>query len=192
MQDERFGAESIVDHRDAAGKIRTDPIHLVDETDPRHAVFVGLAPDGLGLGLDTGDRVEHGDRAVQHAQAAFDLDREIDVSGRVDDVDAVIVPEAGGRGRGDRDPALLLLGHPVHRRGAFVNLAHFIGAPSVIEDALGRGRLAGIDMRHDADVSVPLEGCCARHESNSAGATRAGRPIRKIISVVVWFVAYQR
>ena len=52
-----------------------------------------------------------------------------------------------------------------------MDLADFIRPAGVVEDALrGRG-LAGIDMRHDADVSVPLEGCCARHESNSAGAT---------------------
>ena len=36
-------------------------------------------------------------RAVEHAQAALDLDREVDVAGRVDDVDPVLAPEAGGR-----------------------------------------------------------------------------------------------
>ena len=60
---------------------------------------------------------------------ALDLDREVDVARRVDDVDAVIVPEAGRRGRGDRDAALLLLLHPVHRRGAFVHLADLVGLP---------------------------------------------------------------
>ena len=33
---------------------------------------------------------------------------------------------AGGRGRGDRDAALLLLLHPVHRRGALVHLADLV------------------------------------------------------------------
>ena len=46
-----------------------------------HLVLVGLAPDGLGLRLDAGDRVEHGDRTVEHAQRALDLDREVDVAG---------------------------------------------------------------------------------------------------------------
>jgi hypothetical protein len=50
------------------------------------------APHRLGLRLDTGDRVEHRDRAVEHAQRPLDLDREVDVAGRVDDVDAVVVP----------------------------------------------------------------------------------------------------
>ena len=42
-----------------------------------------------------------------------------------------------GRGRGDRDAALLLLDHPVHRRGAVVHLAHLVHAPGVKQNALG-------------------------------------------------------
>ena len=116
-------------------------------------VLVGLAPDGLRLRLDAGDGVEDGDRAVEHAQGALDLDREVDVAGRVDDVDPVTVPLTGGRGGGDRDPALLLLLHPVHHRGALVDLTDFVGAARVVEDALGRRRLAGVDVRHDPDVA---------------------------------------
>ena len=182
LQHHRLGAQPIIDHRDAAREIGADAIHLVDKADPRDAVFVGLPPDGLRLGLDAGDRVEYRDGPVEHPQAALDLDREIDVARRVDDVDAMVLPKAGGRGRGDRNAALLLLRHPIHRRGAFVHLAHLIGAAGVIEDALGGGCLTGIDMRHDADVSVSLERCRACHESNSAGATRARAPSRKMVS----------
>jgi len=58
----------------------------------------------------------------------------------------MVVPEAGrGRGR-DRDPALLLLLHPVHGRGALVDLADLVGFAGIIKDALGRRRLAGIDV----------------------------------------------
>src|SRR5439155_14642167 len=123
---------------------------------------------------DAGSRIEDSDRAVEHTQAALDLDREVDMAWCVDDVDPVVLPKAGGRGRGDRDAALLLLRHPVHRRGAFVDLADFVGPPGVIEDALCRGRLAGINMRHDADVAVPLEGCRACHQRSSGGTTRGG------------------
>jgi hypothetical protein len=50
------------------------------------------------------------------------MDGEVDVARGVDDVDAVVVPDARrGSGR-DRD-ALLLLRHVVHGRGAVVNLA---------------------------------------------------------------------
>jgi hypothetical protein len=74
---------------DAALEVGADAVHLVDEADARDVVLVGLAPDRLGLGLDAGDGVEHRDRAVEHAQRALDLDGEVDVAGRVDDVDPV-------------------------------------------------------------------------------------------------------
>ena len=64
-------------------------VELVDEAHPRHVVL-GLAPHGLRLRLDAGNAVEAGDRAVEHAQRALDLDGEVDVAGRVDDVDAVL------------------------------------------------------------------------------------------------------
>ena len=55
-------------------------VHLVDEHDARDAELVGLAPDRLGLGLDAVAAVEDRDRAVEHAERALDLDREVDVA----------------------------------------------------------------------------------------------------------------
>ena len=120
-------------------------------------VLVGLAPDGLGLRLDARDRVEDGDRAVEDAQAPLDLDRKVHVPGRIDNVDPEVAPERRRRGRRDRDAALLLLRHPVHRRGALVDLAHLVGAAGVVEDPLGRRRLARVDVGHDPDVADALE-----------------------------------
>ncbi len=142
-----------VDHRlHGVEEVGAHPVHLVDERDARNLVLVGLPPDRLGLRLDAGHGVEQGDGAVEHAQRALDLDGEVHVPGRVDDVDATVAPEAGGGGRRDRDAALLLLHHPVHRRGALVHLTHLVGAAGVVEDPLGGRRLAGVDVRHDADV----------------------------------------
>ena len=153
-----------VDHRlHALLEVRADAVHLVDVGDARDVVLVGLPPDRLGLRLDAGDRVEQRDRAVEHAQRALDLDGEVDVAGRVDDVDPVVGPLAGGGRRRDRDAALLLLLHPVHRRGALVDLAHLVGAAGVVQDALGRRRLARVDVGHDPDVAGLLEGELARH-----------------------------
>ena len=75
-----IGLELRDDLIEGALEVRADAVHLVDEADARHAVLVGLAPDGLGLRLDAGDRVEHGDRAVEHAQRALDFGREVDVA----------------------------------------------------------------------------------------------------------------
>src|SRR6185437_13208985 len=170
LGDERHRAQPVLDHFDRARVVRADPVHLVDEADAWHAVFVGLAPHRLRLRLDARDRIEHRHRAVEDAQGALDLDGEIDMAGRIDDVDAVIVPEAGGRGRGDGDAALLLLLHPIHRRGAFMHLADLVGAAGVIKDALGRGGLAGIDVGHDADVAVAVERRRTRHSRTPMGA----------------------
>ena len=59
--------------------------------------------------------------------------------------------------RRDGDAALLLLDHPVHDRGALVDLADLVGAAGVVEDPLGRGGLARVDVGHDPDVPHPRE-----------------------------------
>ena len=102
--------EPVLDHLDAPLEVRADAVHLVHEADARHAVLVGLAPHRLGLGLDAGDGVEDRDRAVEHAQGPLDLDGEVDVAGRVDDVDQVVVPVARRRRRRDGDARALALG----------------------------------------------------------------------------------
>ena len=66
-------------------------------------------------------------------------------------------PEAGRRGGRDRDAALLFLLHPVHDGGAVMDFADPVRDPRVEQDALGRRRLAGIDVRHDADIPIPRE-----------------------------------
>ena len=88
--------------------------------------------------------------AVQHAERTLHLDRKVDVSRGVDQVDLVlfvlIVPECGGSGRGNGDTALLLLNHPVHRSAAFVYLTDLVGFTRVKKDPLRRGGLTGIDV----------------------------------------------
>src|SRR5918994_4137058 len=126
LNDQRHGPESRHDHVDAAVELGADPVELVDEADARDAVLGGLSPHLLGLRLDPRDAVEHGDRTVQHAQRPLDLDGEVDVAGCVDDVDRVAVPLTGGRGRRDRDAALLLLLHPVHRGRALVDFTDLV------------------------------------------------------------------
>ena len=154
---DRVRAEPVAHRLHGGVEVRASAVHLVDEGDARHAVAVGLAPDRLRLRLNAGDRVEHGDRAVEHAQRALDLDGEVHVSGSIDNVDPMVAPRRGRRRRRDRDAALLLLRHPVHRRGALVHLAQLVGAAGVVEDPLGRRRLARVDVGHDPDVADAVE-----------------------------------
>ena len=90
-------------------------VHLVDEADTGHVVLVSLTPHGLRLGLDTFLTVEDSHGAVEHTQRALNLNREVHVSGGVNDVDLVLLPETGGSSGGNGNTALLLLLHPVHR-----------------------------------------------------------------------------
>ena len=87
LQRDRPGAEAAADLLEHRLEIGPFAVELVDERQPRHVVLVGLPPDGFALGLDALAGAEHDDAAVEHAQAALDLGREIDVPRRVDQVD---------------------------------------------------------------------------------------------------------
>ena len=89
LDGDRVGAEALLHRVDAHVEVGADLVHLVHERDARNVVLVGLAPDGLALRLDAVAAVEDRHRAVENAQRALDLDGEVDVAGRVDDVDAV-------------------------------------------------------------------------------------------------------
>ncbi len=154
-------------------EVGADAIHLVDETDARDVVLVRLAPHRFGLRLDARHRVEHRHRTVEHAQRALHLNGEIDVAWGVDDVDPVVAPIAGGRRGSDGDSALLLLLHPIHGGGAFMHLTDLIGAAGIIENALGRRGLAGIDMGHNADIAIAVERSGTGH---NGGLSNSGLP----------------
>ena len=156
------GVEAILHGVDGMPEVGTHAVELVDEGDARDVVVAGLAPHGLGLGLHAGNGVEHGNSTVENAQRTLDLGREVHVAGGVDDLEAVllaigltagVLPKAGGGCSGDGHAALLLLDHPVHGGSALVNLADLVRLARVVQDALGRGGLAGIDVGHDADVA---------------------------------------
>ena len=110
---------------------------------------------GQRLSLDTSDGTEHQDGTVQHAQAAFDLDREVHVSGRVDQVDLMLAPVDGGRGAGNRDTSFLFQIHMIHGRAATVaaHLFHTMDAAGVEKDSLTERRFARVNVSGDPNVS---------------------------------------
>jgi hypothetical protein len=80
------------------------------------------------------------------------------VTWSVNDIDAMIQPEAGCRGGRNGNAALLLLGHPVHRSGPFMHLTNAVNFLGVEENPF-RGRcLPRIDMRNDSDIARSFEG----------------------------------
>jgi hypothetical protein len=139
-------------------EVRARLVHLVDEAEPRHAVALRLAPDRFRLRLDTLARVEDADRAVEHAHRTLHLGGEVDVTGRVDDRDRVVLPLDVDRRRGNGDAALPLLLEIVHGGRAVMDLADLVDSAGDFEDALGDRGLAGVDMGHDAHVPVVAHG----------------------------------
>ena len=79
------------------------PVHLVDERNPRHAVPLHLLIDGEGLALHAADGAQDHDRSIEHAERPLDLDSEVHVAGRIDQVDALASPRDLRGGRLDRD-----------------------------------------------------------------------------------------
>src|SRR3546814_6457493 len=126
---------------------RTDTL-LPYTTLLRSLVLVGLAPHGFGLRLHATNRAQHEHRAVEHAQRTLDLDRDVDVPGSIDDVQAVLRhrlvhagPERGGRGGRDGDAALLLLLHPVPGGGTVVHFTDLVADAGVEQDEIGRAHV---------------------------------------------------
>ena len=72
---------------------------------------------------------------------------------RVDNVDSMIIPESCSCRRGDGDSPLLLLLHPVHGGGPFVNFTHTVDSSRIVEDTLGGGGLPCINVSKDANIS---------------------------------------
>ncbi len=153
LQRQRHDVKLFLERRRGAEEIGAGAVELVDEDDAGNVVAVGEPPVGLRLRLHPGHALDDEDRPVQHAQAAVDLDVEVDMAGGVDDVDPMAFPLAGDGGGGDGDPALALLLHVVGRGRALVHLADLVRHTRVIKDALGRGCLARVDMRGDADIA---------------------------------------
>jgi hypothetical protein len=76
------------------------------------------------------------------------------VAGRVDDVELVIFPEAGGGSRLNGDAALGLLFHEVHGGCAVVNLTDFVDLAGELENTFGGSSFARINVGEDADVTI--------------------------------------
>ena len=85
-----FAREALADHLHHV-RSKSAPTRSILLTNAMRGtpVALGLAPDRLRLRLDTRHAAEHRDGAVEHAQRALDLDREVDVARGIDDVDAV-------------------------------------------------------------------------------------------------------
>ena len=149
--------QTLFHHADYAIEIRAHDVHLVDIAHTGNIVFVRLTPYGFRLRLNAALCTENGYRAVEHFQRALNLHGEVNVSGGVDDIDSVAFPVGGGSSGGNGNTSLLLLRHPVHCRRALMHLADLMVDTCVIQDTLGRGGFAGVNVGHYADITCKIQ-----------------------------------
>ena len=130
-------------------RVRLRKIDLVHDRNDLQAVLDREVRVRERLRLDPLGGVDDEQRALARLQRARHLVREVDVPGRVDEVELVALPrDADGLGL-DRDPALALELHRVeHLR------AHIARGDGVrqLEDAIGERRLPMVDVRDDREV----------------------------------------
>src|SRR6266566_288838 len=160
----RYSPQAFTNHLHGAPEVSTDTVHFINETDTGDIIFIGLTPDCFGLWFNTSDGIEDNNPTVEDAQRTFDLGRKVHVAGGIDNVDAVIKPETCSSGRGNRDAALLLLGHPVHSSSPFMHLTHTVNFLSVEEDTLSRGGFTSINMSDDTNITSFFERIFSCHD----------------------------
>ena len=109
-----------------------------------------LVDVGERLRLDALRRIDHQQRALARRQAARDLVREVDMAGRVHQVEDMALPfEAHGL-RLDGNAALFLDLHVIeHLRAHLARLE----AAGGLDQPVGKRRLAVIDVRDDAEIA---------------------------------------
>ena len=154
-------------------KVGAGPIHLVDKGKPGDFVFVSLAPNSLRLWLNTANRTVDHTGAVKYTHRAFYLDRKINVSRGINNIESVLgvghvhpLPKAGGGRRGDRNSTLLLLLHPVHRGCAIVDFADLVINACVEKNSLRSRRFTCINVRTDANIPITLNRGLASHKKS--------------------------
>ena len=130
-------------------------VDLVDHGDDLVVVLDRLVDIGERLRLDALRRVDDEQRALAGGEAARDFIGEVDMAGRVHEVELIGlaiargVVEAHGL-RLDGDAALLLNVHIIKHL-----LGHLaVGQPpAMLDQPVGEGRLAMVDMGNDAEIA---------------------------------------
>ena len=156
--------ERAVVHRDrerlldlvlAAGDVRARQVDLVQGRDDFEVRLEREERVGDRLRLDALRGVDEQDRRLARGHRAGDLVGEVDVAGRVEEVEEVRLPVARlvahrDRVRLDRDAALLL---QVHRVEELVVERPRVDGLRELHDAVRERRLAVVDVRDDAEVA---------------------------------------
>ncbi len=145
---------------EAAAHLRQQPVEihpfLVEaghDDDLRNAVGGGVFPHQLRADADAVAGVDHHEGEVGDVQRVDGLAAEIEVTGRVDEIETPPLPFAVERRAVDRDVPLLLAHVVIRDRGALGDGTHAMDGAAAQEHGLGQHRLAGGRMAHEGEVS---------------------------------------
>ena len=130
----------------------------VDLVEHRHDLMAGVErviDVGEGLRLDPLARVDHQQRTLAGGQRTGDLIGEVDMAGRVHQIEHVGAPVLGDivephRLRLDRDAALALDIHGIKHLLDHFALGH---RSCLLDQPVGERRLAMVDMRDDGEIA---------------------------------------
>ena len=150
---------------------RVGLVDLVDADDRLEADLQRLADDELGLRHRPFGGVDEHDRAVDHRQDALDLAAEIGVAGRVDDIDAHVLPHHRGRLGENGDAALALEIVGIHH--ALGDALVFAKRAGLLQQAVDERRLAVVDVGDDGDVAELHAKVCFQRGAESGGRRAA-------------------
>lgn len=141
-------------------ELKKSTVDLVDDDNRLDTLTKSLAQDGLGLDADTLNGVDDDESTVSDTEGSSDLGGEVNVTGRVNQVDqevvllgldgdvlqVLLVEELGVQGDGgglDRDTTLLLIGTSIGETGlTSLGGRNDTGA---LDEGVGQGRLAVVD-----------------------------------------------
>jgi hypothetical protein len=135
--------------------IRAGSIAFIDESDSGDVVAFELTVYGYGLGLNASHGAQHENRSVEDPQRPLDFNGEVNVSGRIDEVNGIIFPLDLRRRGLYGDASFPFQFHVVHRRADAVFAADFVNGVNFVAEkqyAFRQGRFPRIDMRADSDV----------------------------------------
>ncbi len=156
-----IGVKPVLHHLYGAHEVCAVDVHLIYICYTGNFILVSLTPNGFGLRLNAALCAERCNGAVEYAQGTLYFNGEVNVPRGIDDIDPALVrlgfasprPVAGGSRGSNGYTALLFLYHPVHSSGTVVRFAYLVVNTCIKENSLGSSRLAGVDVRHNTDVS---------------------------------------
>ena len=128
-------------------------VHLVDEERARQLRFLGIAPCLLRLDLDARRGRDHDEGTVRCRQRALDFADEVRIARRIDEIDLIVTPFAGGKLQVDRHAAALFLRLAVEHTRVLLHTAKALDSTRIEQAGIEQARLARLAMADDGNVA---------------------------------------